>query len=212
MENKADMTKIDAALNAAKARKGRRSGNENTEGSATVVENATPAVKRVRMTDEEKAAKKAIKDAERAEKKTQRIATRDARRAEKLASKPVAHLAKVARAASKLPELTADAIVVFNDITTNYSREQVNAIARHLEHFNREQATKRALEQKLEAGARVRIVAGDSRYVGQEGIVFKAQRIRCYVTVEGAKKPVYLFTSEVELVTEETASATGTEG
>ncbi len=207
-DNKTDMTKIDAALNAAKARKGRRSG-ENTDNTQTVSEGSTPAVKRARLTDEEKAARQATKDADRAEKKAARTIARDARRAEKLANKPTAHLAKVAKAASKLPELNADAQIVFNDITTNYSRDQVNAIARHLEHFNREQATKRALEQKIEAGARVRIVGGDSRYVGQEGTVFKAQRIRCYVTVEGAKKPIYCFTSEVEVIAEESVAKTG---
>lgn len=210
MENKTDMTKIDAAINAAKARKGRRSGEatESTNESTASTEAKATAPKRARLSDEEKATRQAAKDAERAAKKAERQAAREAKRAEKLANKPAAHLAKVAKAASKLPELNADAQVVFNDITTNYSRDQVNAIARHLEHFNREQATKRALEQKLEAGARVRIVGGDSRFIGKEGTVFKAQRIRCYVTVEGVKKPIYCFTSEVEVLAEESAVKT----
>ena len=39
------------------------------------------------------------------------------------------------------------------------------------------------------------------------GVVFKAQRIRCYVTLEGVSKPVYLFTSDVSPVAAESSEA-----
>lgn len=200
------ISKIDAAINAAKSRKGKRAGTDNDVTS----NGSEPATKRPRLTDEQKAQRLAVKEQERAEKKADRIAARAARKAEQAANKPAAHLAKVAKAEAKLPVLETNAQATVNEVTTNFSRDQINAIAKHLEHFNRVQATKRALEQKINAGDKVRIVGGDSRFVGQEGVVSKAQRIRCYVEVAGAKKPIYLFTSEVELV--EAAHATGTEG
>jgi hypothetical protein len=46
--------------------------------------------------------------------------------------------------------------------------------------------------------------------VGQTGTVSKAQRIRCYVEIPGVNKPVYLFTSDVETISE--IVATGTNG
>ena len=202
-----NMTKIDAALNAAKARKGKRAaGAENTDAATP----EAPKAKRARLTDAERASRLASKEADRASRKAARQAARDERRAQKAASKPAAHLAKVAKAFARLPSLNDTAQETFDSITTNFSREQVNAIAQHLIHFNRVQATRRALEQRVEAGARVRVTGGDSRYVGQEGTVSKAQRIRCYVELANAKKPVYLFTSDVEVI--EAAEATGTNG
>jgi len=62
------------------------------------------------------------------------------------------------------------------------------------------QATQRALSQKVAAGDEVRILGGDPRYVGMTGTVSKAQRIRCYVTVGGVNKPIYLFTSDVQVL------------
>lgn len=199
---------IDAALAAAKARKGKRAAanGENT----TATSEASTKAKRTRLTDEERSARNAQKEADRAARKAKRAEERDARRAQRAATRAPAHLAKVEKAGNKLPTLNDEAQAQFNAITAGFSRDQVNAIAQHLMHFNRVQATKRALEQKLEAGARVRVVDGDPRYVGKTGTVSKAQRIRCYVEIEGAKKPVYLFTSDVEVV--EAAEATGTEG
>ncbi len=205
-ENKVNMTAIDAALSAAKARKGKRAGSE--PGNTNAETSAAPKKARTRLSDEERSARAAAKEADRAARKAKRQAERDERRAAKAANKPAAHLAKVEKAFARLPSLNEEAQATFNTITANFSRDQVNAIAQHCMHFNRVQATKRALEQKLEAGVRVRVIGGDSRYVGQEGTVSKAQRIRCYVDV-GAKKPIYLFTSEVEIVS--AAEATGTD-
>jgi hypothetical protein len=53
---------------------------------------------------------------------------------------------------------------------------------------------------KVEAGNTVTIISGDARYVGKTGTVSKAQRIRCYVEIPGVSKPVYLFTSDVEVM------------
>ena len=101
--------------------------------------------------------------------------------------------------------------LTFNEVTTNFSAEQITALALHLQHFNRVKATERALNQKIEAGMSVRIIGGDPKYIGMTGTVSKAQRIRCYVEVPGIKKPVYLFTSDVE-PSREAPAATGTDG
>lgn len=197
-ENKMD--RIDAIVNAARAKKASRA--EVPRGSSP---EATDSGKKVKLSAEEKAARQAQRDAEKATKRAQR----EARRAEKNSLKATPHLAKVAKAASRLPNLSDTAIKTFNEVTLNFSREMVGALALHLQHFNRRQATERALGQKIEAGMKVRITAGDSRYVGQVATVTKAQRIRCYVSIPGVKKDVYLFTSDVEPATN---AATGTEG
>lgn len=164
---------------------------------------------RTRLTPEERAAR----DKERELERTQRKAERDRQRAEKKNAKEQtrqpAHMSKVNKAASRLPELSDTAQEVFTDVTTNLSRDQVAALAAHLVHFNRAQATERALSQKIAAGDTVRITGGEPRFIGMVGTVSKAQRIRCYVEVEGVKRPVYLFTSDVQLVESAKATATG---
>lgn len=203
-----EISAIDKAIQAAQARKAAKAGTSDaSEASATPKAPKAPKTpkepkepKRPRLTDEEKAARKAAKDAERATKKAEREAARAAKRAAKEAEKRTPHMSKVEKAASKLPALSEAAQVAFNDIIANFGASTVSAIAAHLQHFNRVKATERALGQTISTGDTVRIVSGDPRFIGQTGEVFKAQRIRCYVTVPGAKKPVYLFTSDVELV------------
>jgi len=207
-----NISAIDKAIQAAQARKAAKSGDSNvtSEASATPKAPKAPKVpsepKRPRLSDEEKAARTAARDAERATNKVTRDAARAAKQLAKQADRKPAHMSKVEKAASKLPTLTDAATLAVNDITANFAAATVAAIAAHLSHFNRVKATERALGQTISTGDTVRIVGGDSRFVGLTGEVFKAQRIRCYVTVEGAKKPVYLFTSDVELVSAATVS------
>lgn len=211
-----NISAIDKAIQAAQARKAAKTGtSEASEASATPKAPKAPKApkeprepKRPRLTDEEKAARQAAKDAERATKKADREAARAAKRAAKDASRRTPHMSKVEKAAAKLPTLNEQAQIAFNDITANFSASMVSAIAAHLGHFNRVKATERALGQTISTGDTVRIVSGDPRFIGQTGEVFKAQRIRCYVTVSGAKKPVYLFTSDVELVSAAPAAKT----
>lgn len=200
---------IDKAIQAAQARKAAKSGtsdaseasaNEPKAPKAPKTPKAPKEPKRPRLTDEEKAARTAAKDAERATKKAEREAARAAKKAARESERRTPHMSKVEKAAAKLPTLSAEAQETFNGITANFSAAQVSAIAAHLGHFNRVKATERALSQTVGTGDTVRIVSGDPRFIGQTGTVAKAQRIRCYVEVAGAKKPVYLFTSDVELV------------
>ena len=205
-----NISAIDQAINAAKARKAIKAGSTDESGEPTSKPAKAPKApkepkvkaepKRPRLSDEEKAAKVAARDAERATKKAERDIARSAKKAAKAAELKTPHMSKVAKAASKLPVLSAASEELFNDITVNYPADQIAALAAHFTHFNRVKATERALNQKISTGDAVRIVGGDARFLGMTGVVTKAQRIRCYVEVANAKKPVYLFTSDVELV------------
>lgn len=205
-KNGADVSAIDAAINKANKNKERRAA---ASGTATETETAsTPANKRPRLSDAEKLERQAKRETERNARKEERAKARETKRAERDANKVPAHMAKVQKAAAKLPELNSEAQSIFGDITVNFSQHQINAIALHLAHFNRVKATERALSQKLEAGMSVRIVSGDTKFIGLEGTVIKAQRIRAYVAVEGMKKPVYVFTSDVEVISAEAKTGT----
>lgn len=193
---------IDNAIAAAKRKMAARGAKEPVAPKAPKEPKAKP------VTDEAKAAAKAAKDAERAKAKADRDAVRAAKKAEKLANKRTPHMSKVEKAAAKLPPLTDAARLALNELAANFTATEISTIAAHLVHFNRVKATERALSQKLEAGMSVRIVGGDSKFVGMEGTVVKAQRIRAYIAVEGSKKPVYVFTSDVEVISAEQATGT----
>lgn len=196
--------KIDAAIKAAEARKAAKAaaGGEVTKAAKPSKpakgDKVEKPAKAAKADDAERAAKKAQIEADRAERKAKKEAERAAKVAEKAANRKPAHMSKVEKAAEKLPVLAETAQVLFGDATANLSRDQVAALALHLQHFNRVKATERALNTKIEAGMTVRIVGGDPRYVGKVGTIEKAQRIRCYVEVDGLTKPVYCFTSDVE--------------
>ena len=216
-----DVSAIDKAIQAAQARKAAKSGDTGATADAA---SATPKAakapkapkepsepsepKRPRLTDEEKAARQAAKDAERATKKAEREATRAQKKAAKEADRKAPHMSKVAKAAEKLPALSEQAQIAVDGITANFGASVVSAIAAHLNHFNRVKATERALGQAIATSDTVRIISGDSRFIGQTGTVAKAQRIRCYVSLPNVKKPVYLFTSDVELITPVSAAKT----
>jgi hypothetical protein len=53
---------------------------------------------------------------------------------------------------------------------------------------------------RVAQGDTVLIVSGDERFIGVTGTVTNARRTRVFVKVEGAKSPVYLFRTDVELV------------
>lgn len=205
------LSAIDKALAAAQARK---AAKESLSDASTEATSASKVKVNTKISNEGKAAEKAAKAAARAARQAQLKVEREARsaakKAERSSGKP-AHMKKVERAASKLPALTQQAELLFNEATANFSADQITAIALHLQHFNRVKATERALGQKVETGQTVRIIGGDPRFIGMTGMVSLARRIRCFVDVPGFKKPAYCFTSDVEVVSAPSA-ATGTDG
>jgi ATPase subunit of ABC transporter with duplicated ATPase domains len=228
MQTNTDTTKlsaIDRALAAAKARKAAK-GHDASDPVPTPKAKVSKAVAKERQVDEvasqqkaavaaERAAAKAAKlaqlEEERTARRTARAATAAAKaeaRAAASSSRTPAHMKKVTKAAEKLPAMTSTTAALFGEATANLSRDQVAALALHLQHYNRAAATMRAATAKLENGDEVRIVGGDPRFIGMRGKVDRAQRIRCYVEVPGVRKPVYLFTSDVERVEAEAVAAT----
>ena len=208
----AKVTEIDKALQAAKAKQAARKGaGVNADATVATVkapkaEKPAKEAKRPRLSDEEKAARASAKETALAEKKAARTVAREAKKAERSAAKSPAHMAKVSKAAEKLSTLPEAAQLIFNDATANLSAANVANLAAHLQHFNRVKATERALSQNIEVGQTVTIVGGDPRFIGQTGTVSKSQRIRCYCVVEGTRKPIYLYTSDVEVINPEQAS------
>lgn len=195
------MTEIDRALAAARARKATKAAAGTTEEKAPRAPKAPKAAtepKRPRLTEEQKAQRQAAAEAARTARSAARAEARAAKLAERNASRQPAHMRKVQKAAERLGALGSAAQLLFNEATANLTGAELATFAAHIQHHNRVQATQRALGQKIEAGMQVGIVGGDPRFIGKSGTVTKAQRIRCYVQVEGVAKPIYLFTSDVQ--------------
>ena len=210
-----DVSAIDKALAAAKARKDAKAGLTGTAPATAKAPKepkaaAAPAEpKRPKVTEEEKAARLAQRETERTARKAVRDEARAAKLAERAAAKQPAHMRKVEKAAEKLGGLSDAAQLIFNDATTNLPAADLATLALHIAHFNRVKATERALSTEIKAGLTVEVVSGDPRFIGKTGTVVKAQRIRCYVNIEGANnRPVpgtdetgiYFFTSDVVAV------------
>jgi len=218
-ESTTKLSAIDKALAAAKARAAAKvavDGEEQPKAKAPKEKPAKePKVKKETQPDFAKAQKKEANDALRAAAKAKRDAEREARRAAKAAdtgNKKGAHMKKVEKAAAKLPNLQEAAEALFNEITANLSRVQIASLALHLQHFNRVKATEMAAGRSYKQGQAVRITGGDPKFLGLQGTIESARPLRCFVNVPGVRKPVYLFTSDIEPVAEEPLAATGTEG
>ena len=139
------------------------------------------------------AAAKAAKAAEREAKKAEKAAAKAAS-----AGKP-AHMKKVDRARSKLPPLSTPAEVTFNEVSTNLSIQQIEALAQHLLVQARAMRTHRAVSSPvIPKGTMVTITGGEPKYVGATGKVVHSQKLRLKVAVEGVKNPVYLYAGEAE--------------
>jgi hypothetical protein len=191
----ANLDKIDAVIAAARARK---AAGEAPSGAvvATDVVEKTP-----RISAEERLAKKAEIENDRSR--------RRAERAEKSAQKQV-HMKKIDNARSKLPQLSSYSQTVFDELIVNLPAEQLTALALHLQHHNRLKATQRAVSTTIELGHEVKIIGGDPKFIGKVGTITEVRRIRCFVSVPGVKKPVYCFTSDVEVIP--ALANTGTDG
>ena len=173
------VTNIDDAIAAAEKRQETKTGNRRGR---------KPGSKK--LSPEERAARNAQKSAEKAEK----LAAREARKAARVI---VPRASKLERAAAKLPVVegaVSDVLIA----AANLAVDELETVIAHLQHRIRCERTETAKETALVEGQEVRIICG--RHAGKSGLVAKVNRIRCYVTTDYAKKPVYLFTSEVEPV------------
>lgn len=205
--NNVNISAIDRALAAAKARK----------AAKEEFSDAAPMPRKVEKTmakpdAAEKAAVKALKDAQKANKKAERDAERTRRKMEKStvqADKKPAHMKKVERALSKLPKLNEATQLIFNEATCNISGQQLDALAQNILHHNRMMSTVNAMKcNMLRIGDMVRITGGEPKFIGMVGTVVKSRQLRAKIQVEGVEKLVYIFTGQAELL-ELAASAVG---
>lgn len=133
---------------------------------------------------------KAVKKAERARLK-----------AERLAARPAKHTAKLITAKNKLPLLSDGLTEDLNDLTGRLTTDELESLSSHLAFIARQRRTVAAVDVTVTVGQVVRIIGGEHRYLNKVGEVVKANRIRCYVEVEGKK--LYLFTSDVSSIVDE---------
>ena len=223
MSESVKLSAIDRALAAAKARKAAKEA-AGLEPEATAAPKAKkvpapkiklhPDVKAEKIIDPSVLEHRAAKAAARAEAKATKLAqfeadraarkaAREAKAAARAATKTVvvpAHLKKVERAKAKLPQLNEEMQKEFNGIVSNFGLPQLEALAMHLQLHTRTEKTLRATKGgPLPLGATVTIIGGDPRYIGKRGTVVTSQKLRATVAVEGAKKPVYIYTSEAKV-------------
>lgn len=195
---------IDAAIAKAKARKATGDG--------------TPTSK-PRVTNEEKQAAKAAKQAAKEAAKVSKAVEKAAKKAEREAKKAtkanvLPGTARLASAEARLPTLSESASETLADIFRhNPGTEDLVSIIAHLQHSLRSRQTvAAALGTNVKEGQTVTLIAGEPRFVGKTGVVTKVSRIRCHVQLEGREKPIYVFTSDVEVLAENQVEATGTDG
>jgi hypothetical protein len=202
-KNNVNISAIDRALAAAKARK-------------AVKDSIDPAAmpRKAEKSEDKpdaaaKAAAKAEKEAQKAAKKAERDAAREARKAAKADkdNKKPAHMKKVERALSKLPSLNESTQLIFNEATCNLSAQQLDALAHHILHHNRTMATINAMKtEPLRIGDTVRITGGDPKFVGMVGTIVKSRQLRAKIQVPGMEKLVYIFTGQAETVSQPAAA------
>lgn len=170
-----NLSKIDAVIAAAKARKIALDSGDAPE---------------------ERKSRPRLSPEIRAEKKAEIARDREARKEVK--KNQVAHMAKLNKVLEKLPPMNGTTQQIFSDIVSNLSADQITAMSKHLQHYNRTKSTEKSLSSKINVGDVVNIVGGDARFLGMKGTIVESRRIRCFVEVPGCKRPVYCFTSDVE--------------
>ena len=206
------LSALDRAIELAKQRAAVRAATEAGETTTKVKAPKEPKVKAEKPVkvvdlaaaaakDAARAEAKAKLEAERAERKAAGEAKRAAAKAERDSKKQQrgpAHMKKVEKAAARLPKLSQDVQQMLSSITGSLGLIDMTVLALHMQHYVRVQQTAAAHGRKFTNGQRVRFVGGDARYIGMTGEIDQARNIRCFVTVPGVKKPVYVFSSDIE--------------
>lgn len=166
----------------------------------TTTATETPKVTSAELKKQERADAKAAKDAERETKKAARIAERAAKKAAKPVRAASAHMAKVQKYELSLPA-PSDEVKEMLEATTALSVGDLNVLASWVALEARKRATANSTGRKLSVGDQVRITSGNqTRYIGKEGTVSRTNRIRCFVTVPGFDREVYLFAGDVTVI------------
>lgn len=218
MNSNVNISAIDSALIAAKARKAMRDSLKDSSTADDVVK-----VTKKRSSDQSvKAADDAQKRVQKDLQKVERELARQVREVDRAAArvqrealkasakvgKAPSHMKKVERALSKLPVINADVQLILSEAIGSLSAQQLDALAQHISHHNRAAATMAAMKSVvLRIGDTVRITAGEPKFIGMTGIVVKSRQLRAKIQVPGIEKLVYIFTGQAELVSAQIAEA-----
>lgn len=200
---------IERALAAAKAR---RAGKEQETGE--VPDQPTGDVDREakqRRLREERSARAAEKEKKATEKsalRAQKLAEREAAKAAKRAAREAAkanrkptHMKKVEAARARCARMGDVARDIFDEAAAKLDVGDLEALSQHLLVQAREMRTLRATKSVApKLGSTVRITGGDPRHVGATGEVIHAHKLRVLVAVQGVRKPICVYTGEVEPV------------
>ena len=219
------LTAIERALAAAKARKAAKDAAGNSDSPPSTIV-ATPKAKVEKPAKEKPVKVQVDRSAEREEKKkiqasareqkqaqlkeerAARKANREAKKAENAAKREAeeaarrgsSHMKKVEAARSKLPKMEDATKAFFSELASKLDVQQLVALAEHLRFQARLTSTKQAPAKAIPIGTSVRIVNGEARYIGKVGTVTKSQRLRTFVSVPGFNREAYVFTADVEVV------------
>jgi hypothetical protein len=152
-------------------------------------------------------AAKAAEKAAREEKKAQIAKDREERKAKKEAEKAAkaaaktaksANLSKVEKAKAKLPLLSDGATESYDLAVRDLNKGEIAALALHLQHYLREQATIASAGAKFAVGQLVTVInSSDPRIIGKTAEITQTHRIRVHAKVEGFKGEFYLFNADV---------------
>jgi len=162
---------------------------------------------------EEKAAKLAEREAAKAKKQAEKEAAKEAKRLEREAKKAakvqeetkVPHMAKIEKAAEKLPELNEQEGEVWV-LANQLDCVSLSKVMAHLELKYKALSTETSVGMKFDVGSTVQFVAGNSDRLGKIGVIVESKRIHARVIVAETEKEVACYLSDlmtVEVQTEE---------
>lgn len=168
-----------------------------------------------RLRDEARATRKTERDAESAKRAEARKNKKD-EVARKRAERDAQRLEKSEQKTKKAQNLSPAAAAALESVK-GLSLSELTALHAALGRLSKERSVAEAgtITDKPEAGDTVEVISGD--YAGKTGVVTKAQRVRCFVkldgvtTVSGGAKEAYLYLSQVKVTTPSKPAKTTTE-
>lgn len=188
-----------AALAALQAKKNAQpAANAPASPNRPAIASTQPArrtsIERERLLAEYRAGVEARK-AERAKKKAEKLAAYANRQA---------FVSKVDKKYAGLAPIPPHLQEIFDGLTALPPGDQA-LLATHLGLHVRREQTIAATQRTLEVGMRVRVIsAEDPRNIGLIGTLDEVRRIRCFLVPDSdPTRRVYLFTSDVELISDE---------
>jgi len=144
-----------------------------------------------------------LKSVEREQERARRRAEREARKIEREKNRRTPHMAKAEKVINKLPPLPENLKVIFDHLmNSGHSQVHLELLADHLKAYSRLERTKAAVaaDDGLKLGSDVVVIGGDPKFIGRTGQISNIKRIRCHVRLPDQERELYLFRSDVKLV------------